>query len=112
MNLALFRVGVPRRDDDSKCRPFDLKVLDLDILLEINPNGQVIVKLWFPSFFLPTFVVAATNCPDSRRSGPLCPQRDQRRNQGDILQFDCAPFAGVYSRQASSQNQSLTVSID
>ena len=51
MNLALFRVGVPRRDDDSKCRPFDLKVLDLDILLEINPNGQVIVKLWFPSFF-------------------------------------------------------------
>lgn len=54
MNLAFFRVGVPRRDDDLKCRPFDLKVLDLDILLEINPNGQVIITLWFSSFFIPT----------------------------------------------------------
>jgi len=111
MKVAFFRVNVPRRDDDLKCRPFDLKVLDLDILLEHNPNGQVIINLCFPSLFL--VFVAATNCPDSRRSGLLCPQHEQRRNQGDPVHFDFATFVGVYPCQPNSQNKSaLTVSID
>lgn len=41
VSLVVVRLLVPRSEDSKTIRPFDVKASDLDILLEIKPEGKV-----------------------------------------------------------------------
>jgi hypothetical protein len=99
---------VPRRDDEGKSRPFELKALDVDMLLEINPDGKVCCSSQMRKSYSFSSSLAATNRPDTRSHGSPGIEHCQRWGYPDFLLPDFTPFIGTLS---TSQRVALTLNV-